>query len=93
MRTHIDIIHTAIEPGTDNRGAHALGRVLHSLEGGDLVRIQKRVRAWLLQGSIPGDYWFTLERAGVATVRELAAFAETQRRSKPERPFVKRKAA
>jgi hypothetical protein len=33
----------------------------------------------MVRDSIPGEYWATLERLGVATVHELAAYSERRR--------------
>lgn len=41
--------------------------------------MQKRVRAWAVTGSIPGEYWSLLERLGLATVEELAAAAAARK--------------
>lgn len=67
MRTHADII--------AKDGPHSLARLIQPHVDADEVTVQKRVRAWAVTGSIPGEYWALLERLGVATVAELAQAA------------------
>jgi len=79
MRTHADIINQTQDQAESRKGAHALARLLHAQVGGNLVTLQTRVRGWRVQDSIPGEYWATLERLGVAQVTELAEYAERRR--------------
>lgn len=72
MRAHDQII-------TDAGGPHALARKLLPHLTIDEVTLQKRVRAWALTPSIPGEYWPLLESLGVATVGELAAAAAVRK--------------
>lgn len=71
MRTHSDIIGQA--------GAHAIARLITPHVDADEVTVQKRVRAWAVTGSIPGEYWPLLERLGIAPMDELAADAASRK--------------
>ena len=49
------------------------------IEAGDIAAISRklgvpyeRVAAWKRSGSIPGKYWAALDRAGLATLEQLA---------------------
>ena len=64
MRTHAQIL--------DAAGQHSLAALLAPHLPDDLLTIQKRVRAWAVTDSIPGEYWALLEKLGIATVVELA---------------------
>ena len=68
MRSHGQII-------TEAGGPHAVARMVHRHVEADEVTVQKRVRAWAVTGSIPGEYWALLDRLAVAPVAELAAAA------------------
>lgn len=68
MRTHVQII-------SENGGPHAVARAILPHVDADEVTLQKRVRAWSVSQSIPGEYWALLERLGAATIAELAAAA------------------
>lgn len=70
MRTHAEILDT---------GPHAIARLIQPHVDADEITLQKRVRAWAVTGSIPGEYWALLERVGVATVDELARAAAARK--------------
>jgi hypothetical protein len=72
MRTHTDII-------TDANGPHAVARLITPHVEADEVTVQKRVRAWVVSKSIPGEYWALLERLGVASMEELASEAASRK--------------
>ena len=64
MRSHAQII-------TDAGGPHAVARLVLPHVQATEVTLQKRVRAWAVTGSIPGDYWPLLQRLGTASMDEL----------------------
>ena len=68
MRTHAQIL-------TDAGGAHAVARLILPHIAVDEVTLQKRVRAWVVSKSIPGEYWALFESVGLASIAELAADA------------------
>jgi hypothetical protein len=72
MRAHDQII-------TDAGGPHALARLLLPHLTIDEVTLQKRVRAWALTPSIPGEYWPLLASLSVASLEELAAAAAVRK--------------
>lgn len=72
MRTHAQII-------IDADGPHAVARLIGPHVEAEAVTLQKRVRAWAVTGSIPGEYWALIERLGLATVAELAADAASRK--------------
>lgn len=72
MRTHAQII-------TDANGPHAVARLIGPHVDADAVTLQKRVRAWAVTGSIPGEYWALIERLGLASISELAADAASRK--------------
>jgi hypothetical protein len=65
-----------------DRGAHAVAALLHERIGGELPTIQSRVRGWVLQDSIPGEYWQVLVDLDVGSLDEFAAAAEARRAAK-----------
>ena len=71
MRTHADIL--------SQHGPHAIARMILPHVEADEVTLQKRVRAWAVGGSIPGEYWGLLDRLGVASMDELAADAAARK--------------
>lgn len=90
MRTHAEIIKAARFSEDERPGPHALARVLHATVGGDLDKLQKRVRAWLISDSVPGEYWSLLERAGVASIAELSEYATSRMFAKGKAESVSR---
>lgn len=72
MRTHTQII-------KDAGGPHAVASALAPFDQASLTTLQTRVRAWPINGSIPGDYWALFARLGFATVEELADAADARR--------------
>lgn len=72
MRSHAQII-------IDGGGPHAIARLVHPHVEADEVTLQKRVRAWAVSKSVPGEYWALLERLGMASVDELAADAAARK--------------
>lgn len=64
MRSHAQII-------TDAGGPHSVARLILPHVVAAEVTLQKRVRAWSVTGSIPGEYWPLLQRLGMATMDEL----------------------
>lgn len=64
MRSHAQII-------ADAGGPHAVARLVLPHVQATEVTLQKRVRAWTVTGSIPGEYWPLLQRLGAATMDEL----------------------
>lgn len=72
MRTHSQII-------LDAAGPHAVARLILPHVEADEVTLQKRVRAWSVTGSVPGEYWALFERLGIATVEELATDAAARK--------------
>lgn len=68
MRTHSQII-------IDAGGPHAIARQIMPHVEADEVTLQKRVRAWAVTKSVPGEYWALLDRLGVASIKELAGDA------------------
>lgn len=72
MRTHSQII-------TDAGGPHAIARLIIPHVEADEVTLQKRVRAWAVSKSIPGEYWSLLERLGIAAMSDLAGDAAARK--------------
>ena len=68
MRSHKKII-------ADAGGPHQVARLIQQGVEADEVTLQKRVRAWDVSDSIPGEYWALLSDKGVATLDELAQAA------------------
>lgn len=64
MRSHAQII-------KDASGPHAVARLILPHVTATEITLQKRVRAWSVTGSIPGEYWPLLQRLGLATMDEL----------------------
>lgn len=71
MRTHYQII--------DQHGPHAIARLILPHVDATEVTLQKRVRAWAVSKSIPGEYWPLLSRLNVASMEELAADAASRK--------------
>ena len=63
----------------ESGGAHAVGRLLAEMTGEPLKTVQSRVRGWVLENSIPGEYWATVCSLGVASLNELASAAEARK--------------
>jgi len=72
MRDHATIIREAGGPAKVARG-------LHDRLGGSIAGLQYRVRGWVQQSSIPGEYWGLLSDLGVASLDELATAAARRR--------------
>ena len=72
MRTHSQII-------VDAAGPHAVARLILPHVDADEVTLQKRVRAWSVTGSVPGEYWALFERLGIGTTAEMAADAASRK--------------
>ena len=68
MRTHKQII-------ADAGGPHQVARLIQQGVEADETTLQKRVRAWDVSDSIPGEYWALLADKGVAGLEELAQAA------------------
>lgn len=68
MRTHAQIL-------ADAGGPHAVAKAIQSHVDADEVTLQKRVRAWSISSSVPGEYWQLLSAKGLATIDELASAA------------------
>lgn len=65
MRTHKDIIKST--------GAQAV------IDRAGLTVTVHTVRSWQQRDGIPGEYWAALDRAGVASLAELAHAADARR--------------
>lgn len=76
MRSHKQII-------ADADGPHAVARLILPHVEADEVTLQKRVRAWVVSDSIPGEYWALLDTLGVAKLAELAATAASRKGVEP----------
>lgn len=72
MRTHSQII-------TDAGGPHAIAKLILPHVEADEVTLQKRVRAWAVSKSIPGEYWSLLDRLSLATMVEMAGDAAARK--------------